>query len=119
VAFIQSRLRKSYVWWDDHRSGNAAGRIVDKLKQLGSILCYRQPRGDETPMKSVGEKLRRERIDHGIDLATLSSLTRISQRYLQAIETGNIDELPSGFFYRSFVRQYASALGLDTGEMEA
>src|SRR5205085_9433321 len=70
-------------------------------------------------MKSVGERLRRERVDHGIDLATLSSLTRISQRYLEAIEGGNIDELPSGFFYRSFVRQYAAALGLETDELEA
>lgn len=70
-------------------------------------------------MKSVGERLRRERIGRGIDLAKFSSLTRISQRYLEAIEAGNTDELPSGFFYRSFVRQYAAALELDPGEIEA
>jgi cytoskeleton protein RodZ len=70
-------------------------------------------------MKSVGEKLRRARIEQGLDLATLANLTRITQRYLQAIETGDISELPNGFFYRSFVRQYASALGLDTDDIEA
>ncbi len=70
-------------------------------------------------MKSVGERLRRERIGRGIDLVTFSSLTRISRRYLEAIEAGNTDELPSGFFYRSFVRQYAAALQLDTAEIEA
>lgn len=69
-------------------------------------------------MTSVGEKLRRERLKQGLDLAALSSTTRIHVRYLEAIESGNMDELPGGFFYRSFVRQYASALGLDTREVE-
>ena len=70
-------------------------------------------------MKSVGEKLRRERLERNIDLATLTQMTRISERYLDAIEKGKTDELPGGFFYRSFVRQYALALGLNTDEIEA
>ncbi len=70
-------------------------------------------------MKSVGEMLRRERMQSGMDLATLSSRTRISERYLEAIESGTTGELPSGFFYRSFVRQYATALGLDCEDIEA
>src|ERR1035437_7876404 len=69
-------------------------------------------------MKSVGERLSRERIDRGLDLASLATLTRISQRYLEAIESGDTSELPGGFFYRSFVRQYASALGLDPTGIE-
>ncbi len=69
-------------------------------------------------MKSVGEMLRRERIESGIDLATLSSRTRISERYLEAIESGTTGELPGGFFYRSFVRQYATALGMDCDGIE-
>lgn len=64
-------------------------------------------------MQSAGEKLRRERMERGLDLATLSSVTRISRRYLEAIESGNTAELPGDFFHRSFVRQYAVALGLD------
>ena len=70
-------------------------------------------------MKSVGEKLRRERIRQNIDLETLANRTRISARYLNAIENGNPDDLPGGFFYRSFVRQYALAVGLDTDQIEA
>jgi cytoskeleton protein RodZ len=69
-------------------------------------------------MKSVGEKLRRERLQRGMDIAKVASLTRISQKYLEAIEAGNKDQLPSGFFYRSFVRQYADTLGLDVAEIE-
>jgi cytoskeletal protein RodZ len=70
-------------------------------------------------MKSVGEMLRRERIQSGLDLATLSSRTRISERYLEAIESGTAADLPGGFFYRSFVRQYATALGMDSDGLEA
>src|SRR6266536_1878901 len=69
-------------------------------------------------MKSVGEKLRRERVERGIDLPALSSKTRINQAFLEAIESGDTNKLPNGFFYRSFVRQYAVALGLDTVEIE-
>lgn len=69
-------------------------------------------------MPSVGERLRKERIAQGLDLASLATRTRINQRYLEAIENGDISGLPSGFFYRSFVRQYASVLGLDPSEIE-
>ncbi len=70
-------------------------------------------------MKSVGEKLRGERIKSGIDLATLSQLTRISEQYLESIESGTTGDPPTGFFYRSFVRQYATALGLPSPEIES
>lgn len=69
-------------------------------------------------MKSVGDKLRRERIQRGIDLETLADMTRIHARYLDAIENGKPGDLPGGFFYRSFVRQYATALNLDMEEIE-
>lgn len=48
-----------------------------------------------------------------MDLAAISQQTRISSRYLEAIESGDLEQLPGGFFYRSFVRQYADVLGLD------
>ena len=70
-------------------------------------------------MKSVGDKLRRERLKQGLDLETLARDLRINHKYLEAIEADERDNLPGGFFYRSFVRQYASALGMNTGEIEA
>jgi cytoskeleton protein RodZ len=70
-------------------------------------------------MKSVGEKLRRERMQRGVGLDTLAEMTRINARYLEAIEDGKPEDLPGGFFYRSFVRQYATALNLDMEEIEA
>ena len=37
----------------------------------------------------------------------------ITQRYLRAIEEDDIKSLPGTFFYKSFVKQYASLLNLD------
>jgi helix-turn-helix protein/uncharacterized protein DUF4115 len=65
-------------------------------------------------MLSVGELLQRARLDLQLDLPTVSARTKISVRYLAAIETDDRKSLPSGFFYKSFVDQYAGFLGLDT-----
>jgi cytoskeleton protein RodZ len=43
--------------------------------------------------------------------------TRISTRFLRAIESENFDELPGGIFNRGFVRTYAQAVGLDADAM--
>lgn len=70
-------------------------------------------------MPSVGETLRRARQQQGLDLSTLAAQTKINAKYLEAIESDNREILPSGFFYKSFVDQYAKTLSLDTHEIEA
>ena len=65
-------------------------------------------------MNSISETLRRERLRQGLDLQKLSDITKISIRMLQAMETGDLSRLPGGVFTRSFFKQYASALGLDS-----
>src|SRR5258708_3511607 len=70
-------------------------------------------------MLSVGEKLQRARLDRGLDLAYVASLTKINPKYLRAIEADQRASLPSAFFYKSFVHQYASILSLDTRELDA
>src|SRR6185503_16318584 len=64
-------------------------------------------------MKTVGEKLRQERLRQGLELTLIADKLCIGSRYLKAIESGDWKNLPGGFFTRSFVRQYAQALGLD------
>jgi cytoskeleton protein RodZ len=68
-------------------------------------------------MSSVGETLRRERLRTGLDLEKLSQETKISVRMLELIEAEQFDKLPGGVFARSFVRQYARAVGLDDEEV--
>ena len=68
-------------------------------------------------MPSLGQKLRQERERLGIPLADIARETRISARYLEAIETEDTRTLPQDFFYRSFLRQYAEYLGISADEV--
>lgn len=61
----------------------------------------------------IGEKLRLEREARGIALRDISEQTRISMRYLEAIETDDYRRLPGGIFNRSFIRAYAKFVGYD------
>ena|SRR5216683_58428 len=70
-------------------------------------------------MASFGENLRRERELRGIDLREMADATKISIRFLQAIEQDRVDILPGGIFPRAFVRQYAKYLGLDADRLVA
>jgi cytoskeletal protein RodZ len=49
----------------------------------------------------------------GVTLEEMSAATRISIRFLEAIESEELAKLPGGIFTRSFVRTYARYLGLD------
>src|SRR5262249_53355191 len=59
------------------------------------------------------EKLRLARETRGIALRDISEGTRISMRYLEAIETDDYKRLPGGIFNRSFIRAYAKFIGYD------
>ena len=63
--------------------------------------------------ESIGEKLRLARETRGIALRDISEQTRISMRYLEAIEADDYRRLPGGIFNRSFIRAYAKFVGYD------
>ena len=62
---------------------------------------------------TIGEQLRLAREERGIPLREISDQTRISVRYLEAIEANDYKRLPGGVFNRSFVRAYARYVGYD------
>jgi len=62
---------------------------------------------------SIGEQLRLAREERGVPLREISDQTRISVRYLEAIESNDYKRLPGGIFNRSFVRAYARCIGYD------
>jgi len=68
-------------------------------------------------MTSFGETLRRERLKRNLDLGQIAEELKISARFLEAIEAGQLDKLPGGVFTRSFVVQYARLMGLDEEEV--
>jgi len=64
-------------------------------------------------MTSFGENLRRERELRGVALRDISEATKISVRFLEALEQDRIERLPGGIFPRAFLREYGRYLGLD------
>ena len=57
--------------------------------------------------------MRLARETRGIALRAISEQTRISMRYLEAIEADDYRRLPGGIFNRSFIRAYAKQIGYD------
>src|SRR4051812_3575871 len=68
-------------------------------------------------MTSIGDRLRRQRLQNRISLESIALETKIGVRMLEAIEAEQWDKLPGGVFRRSFVLQYAKALGIDSDEI--
>jgi cytoskeleton protein RodZ len=68
-------------------------------------------------LATFGEELRREREIRGISLKEISDATKISKRFLEAIERNDHKTLPAPVFTRGFVREYARYLGLNAEEM--
>jgi len=66
--------------------------------------------------ESIGEKLRLARETRGVALRDISEQTRISMRFLEAIELDDYRRLPGGIFNRSFIRAYAKFIGYDEQE---
>jgi hypothetical protein len=64
-------------------------------------------------MLQIGQILRQARVAQELELEAIAAVTRIRVRYLAALEAERFDELPGDAYARSFLRQYASLVGLD------
>jgi cytoskeletal protein RodZ len=70
-------------------------------------------------MASVGTVLRNEREQQGRTIEQIADELCLMPSYLRAIEADDLKNLPGVFFYRSFVRQYATLLGLNPERLQA
>ncbi len=61
----------------------------------------------------IGPTLREARNRRKVDLSEVEASTKIRLRYLRALENEEWNALPGGAYTRSFIRTYASYLGLD------
>jgi cytoskeletal protein RodZ len=90
------------------------------------IFCERPPRQplhgctgiikDRFPFMAkgnFGERLKREREMREVSMEELTKATRISTRFLLALENEDWEKLPGGVFGHGFVRTIARYLGLD------
>ena len=79
-----------------------------KLKERNSLNLASQ---------GIGALLRSERTRKGLSIEEVARKTRISARFIQALEEDNLAATPGLVFARSFVRQYATLLQLDSEEL--
>lgn len=70
-------------------------------------------------MIRVGQKLKEERLKQKLSIEEVSIATKIRISFLDHIEHGEYDKLPSSAYAAGFVRNYIEFLGLPTNEMMA
>jgi transcriptional regulator with XRE-family HTH domain len=83
------------------------------------LMPDQEPRAHDavSELAAFGEELRREREIRGISLKEIADATKISKRFLEAIERNDHKNLPAPVFTRGFVREYARYVGLNAEEM--
>ncbi|WP_293341733.1 RodZ domain-containing protein [Microcoleus sp. CAWBG58] len=70
----------------------------------------------ETPQKklaAIGAQLREYREQQSISLDRVAVVTMIRRNLLQAIEDGQLDQLPEPVYTQGLIKRYAEAMGLD------
>lgn len=82
---------------------------------MSSISLLEQHRDEN--LAELGKQLRLKRQAQALSLAEVAAKTRIQLRLLQAIESGDLDELPEPIYIQGFIKQYADALGLNGAEL--
>jgi cytoskeletal protein RodZ len=73
--------------------------------------------GQEGKVESLSEKLRTAREGKGLDFDQASKDTKISMRYLQALENEDFSGFPGEAYITGFLRNYGAYLELDTQEL--
>jgi transcriptional regulator with XRE-family HTH domain len=66
---------------------------------------------------AFGETLRRHRERSGVSIESIAFETKISASLLKALERGDCSRWPTGIYSRSYVREYAVAIGLDPDDL--
>jgi cytoskeletal protein RodZ len=73
----------------------------------------------QVAMTNFGASFKQARESKGISLDQIAAETRISTRFLSAIENEEFQLLPGGIFNRGFVRAFAEKVGLDPDQAVA
>lgn len=73
----------------------------------------------EDRLRQIGQELEQARQARFLSRQQLHRQTLVPLAHLEALETGNIEQLPEDVFVRGFIRRLANALGLDAAGMVA
>ena len=68
-------------------------------------------------MHSLGQHLKKERELRGVTIEEIANITRISTRFINALENDDFKNLPSEVFIKGFLRAYTKCVGIDPNEV--
>ena len=89
--------------------------MANSDRQSSKQPPWHQPQDLESV--SFGTWLRRQREARTIELREIADHTKISIRYLEALEDDRFDVLPAQVFTTGFLRQYGRYIGLDPDQV--
>lgn len=103
-------------------SSTEESSILESNSQLAGLIL---PQPDNLPavpnseqlFQEVGLTLRQQRERLGLTLEEAGSATHIRSRYLAALESAQMDQLPSLVHARGMLQNYAAFLGLDEDQV--
>lgn len=99
---------------------SAAVAAAEPVQEPGKKSPGRQPPWEKNPeveSGSFGTWLRRQREIREISLREVAERTKISLRYLEAMEEDRFDVLPAPVFAKGFLREYARYVGLSADDV--
>lgn len=70
-------------------------------------------------LAELGAQLWTSRQEKSLSLEEMVAMTKIPRRLLQAIEEGNLNDLPEPIYVQGLIRQFADALGLNGVEFSS
>lgn len=68
-------------------------------------------------MSVFGNILKEKRKKMGYSIQDISEITTIQQRYIQALEDDNFENIPGEYYVRAFLKQYATILKMDSQKL--
>jgi len=95
-------------------------RDKNRIRFVDAERAVREAQGTPTPARqqgSFGTWLRAQREARGVSMDAIAEGSKISRRYLEALEHDRFDALPAPVFVRGFLREYARIVGLDPDEV--
>jgi hypothetical protein len=96
----------------------AEGTLPESVSEPPDAIDH-DPEPQRTPLQlglteeASGEFLRRAREALGLDLSTISEVTKIGCSMLEYIEAERLDRLPAPIYLKNFTQQIARCLGLE------
>ncbi|MEG4282530.1 DUF4115 domain-containing protein [Microcoleus sp. A006_D1] len=83
------------------------------FKTTKKKLHSQEPEPPQKKLAEIGAQLRQYREQQSISLDKVAVVTMIRRNLLQAIEDGQLDQLPEPVYTQGLIKRYAEAMGLD------